>query len=268
MIDSCRPWKLEPGLVVAYSSPSVFRTSSMKSEPGFSTMRAETGAAAPPPSLDSSAAFGTRTPGRGAGDCALAGAGAASAAAPAAAPPRKRRRLTRSLLGFAIGRPSWTRASIRGTSLPLSGAASPAMWFPQELRAERVRRRLAVALQRQLRQFTPIGRPFDDQRNPTLVADVGALEESLVPERRRRVRGRQFEEESQMALVRLDHAERLAAGLEGRMAPAGRLQRARQAQADPPQPRQQLRLRRFRCDFRSTRAFQLAEESTRRALVP
>src|SRR6188474_2697295 len=36
MKDSCRARKLEPGFAAQYSMSSVFRTSTMKSEPGFS----------------------------------------------------------------------------------------------------------------------------------------------------------------------------------------------------------------------------------------
>src|SRR5262245_29076080 len=95
MMDSCNPWKLEPGSVVMYSRFKVFSTSTMKSEPGRSTILASS-AGGGPTSAASCAREGTTAAGRaGAASCAVAaGVFATSAAAPAAAPFRKPRRFT------------------------------------------------------------------------------------------------------------------------------------------------------------------------------
>src|SRR5438045_3225833 len=91
MSDSCRPWKLEPGLVVRYSMPSVFKTSTMKSPAGCSMIRDET-CAGGAISAAAAAEGGISVPGRG----------ATNAAAPAAALFRNPRRFTEPCLDFAI----------------------------------------------------------------------------------------------------------------------------------------------------------------------
>src|SRR6266576_3583479 len=110
MNDSCSERKLEPGLAATYSKPSDLSTSTMKSEPGFSTVNTspgETGSVSAAnwaadgdgavPRWGSAAARDTCC-----GSCApRTGTGPTIAAAPAAAlaaaPFRKPRRLTRSL---------------------------------------------------------------------------------------------------------------------------------------------------------------------------
>src|SRR5437899_12989601 len=99
MMDSWSPWKLDPGFVVMYSKLSVFKTSIMKSEPGFSTMRSTR--RGDPVSPASCASFGTTADGRaGVTSCAFAAGVPISAAALAAAPFRKPRRLTEPFLDF------------------------------------------------------------------------------------------------------------------------------------------------------------------------
>src|SRR5205823_1406344 len=104
-MDSWRPWKLDPGFVVMYSKLSVFKTSIMKSEPGFSTMRSTRDGA--PVSTASCESFGTTAEGRGGAvgvDCWAFAAGVATrAAALAAAPFRKPRRLTEPFPDFMNG---------------------------------------------------------------------------------------------------------------------------------------------------------------------
>src|SRR2546422_547947 len=104
MIDSWRPWKLDPGFVVMYSKLRLLMTSIMKSDPGFSTMRS-TCARGAPVSAANWAAFGTTAAGRAGGACcALAAVVVTNApAAPAAAPLRKPRRLTEPFLDFMDG---------------------------------------------------------------------------------------------------------------------------------------------------------------------
>src|SRR2546423_290408 len=114
MNDSCSERKLEPGLAATYSKPSDLSTSTMKSDPGFSTVSTST-ASTPgetgPVSAANCAADGdgavprwgsTAARGPCCGSCApRTGTGPTIAAAPAAAlaaaPFRKPRRLTRSL---------------------------------------------------------------------------------------------------------------------------------------------------------------------------
>src|SRR5580765_4354782 len=115
MNDSCSDRKLEPGLAATYSKPSDFSTSTMKSEPGFSTVRlsAATSVDTGPVSAASWAAVGEgAAPRRGSAEargtcCCCAscapstGTGPTIAAAPAAAlaaaPFKKPRRPKRSL---------------------------------------------------------------------------------------------------------------------------------------------------------------------------
>src|SRR5262245_52889104 len=99
MNDSCKPRKLDAGFATMCSKPSVFSTSTMKSEPGFSTVIALLSAASGALSAASACAACDGDNGFGAGggasavDCATAGtAGAASAAA--AAPRKNLRRST------------------------------------------------------------------------------------------------------------------------------------------------------------------------------
>src|SRR4249920_2418096 len=92
-----------------YSKPSDLKTSTMKSEPGFSTVRsAGVSAASGSVSADSAAAEGEGAFPRGGGadaTCAALDAGVTSAAAPAAAltaaPLRNRRQSSGFLVDFA-----------------------------------------------------------------------------------------------------------------------------------------------------------------------
>src|SRR6185503_7909100 len=99
MNDSCKPRKLDAGFATTCSKPSVFSTSTMKSEPGFSTVNESPSATSGAVSAASACAAcdgdkGAAGDGASAVDCAAAGtAGAASAAA--AAPRKNLRRSTR-----------------------------------------------------------------------------------------------------------------------------------------------------------------------------
>src|SRR5262245_34720622 len=98
MNDSCSPRKLDAGFAMTYSNPSVFSTSTMKSEPGFSTVSESASAASG--ALSAASACEACDGDNGAvafeplaGGCAAAGsAGAAKAAT--AAPRRNLRRST------------------------------------------------------------------------------------------------------------------------------------------------------------------------------
>src|SRR5262245_56580969 len=87
-IDSCSPRKLEPGFAAMYSKSSDLNTSTMKSDPGFSTVRsAGVSGASGSVSADSAAAEGAGAfPREGGADatCATPAAGVTSVAAPAA----------------------------------------------------------------------------------------------------------------------------------------------------------------------------------------
>src|ERR1700687_4323050 len=99
MIDSCNPSKLEPGFAATYSNPSVLITSTMKSDAGCSTRRADARVgggvvsaaswalpgAAGAERLDAGSWFSTEATGA---------AFATRPAAPTAAPFRNRRRPT------------------------------------------------------------------------------------------------------------------------------------------------------------------------------
>src|SRR5712692_3559578 len=103
MIDSCNPSKLDPGLAATYSMPRLLITSTMKSDAGFSTRRADALRGGGSVSARSCAAPGAAgVAGRAAaGSCAAPAIGAllaTSAAALTAAPFRKRRRPTDDLL--------------------------------------------------------------------------------------------------------------------------------------------------------------------------
>src|SRR5580704_1603147 len=106
MSDSCSDSKVDPGLAVRYSILSVLRTSTMKSEPGFSMMRALAAGRAAPVSratADPLGACAVALPPRPAGCWALVSSGlAAKAAAPTAAPFRKPRRPTERFVDFAM----------------------------------------------------------------------------------------------------------------------------------------------------------------------
>src|SRR5436190_9101536 len=113
MNDSCSERKLDPGLAATYSKPRDLSTSTMKSEPGFSTVRLSTTTSADTGSVSAAnwAAVGEGAlPRRGSaaargtccGSCApTTGTGPTIAAAPAAALAaahlRKPRRPKRSL---------------------------------------------------------------------------------------------------------------------------------------------------------------------------
>src|SRR5215471_8720299 len=106
MIDSCSERKLDPGLAAMYSKPRNLRTSTMKSDPGWSAVITSTDPEMGPVSAARAAAFGTATP-RVCACWALARRGFATrAAAPAAALFRKLRRPAGLALDFAISAPS------------------------------------------------------------------------------------------------------------------------------------------------------------------
>src|SRR5450830_1698500 len=88
MNDSCSERKLEPGLAAMYSKPSDLTTSTMKSDPGFSTVRTSTSWDSGSVSAANCLAEGDAAVPRGgvAGTCCAATTGPTSAAAPAAAP--------------------------------------------------------------------------------------------------------------------------------------------------------------------------------------
>src|SRR5450631_218917 len=102
MSDSCRARKLEPGLAQAYSKPSDFRTSTMKSEPGRSAVRTSTSVATGSVSLASAVAEGTPTLRRVSGACAFTEDWPTSAAALAAAAPFKKPRRPEGFFDFAM----------------------------------------------------------------------------------------------------------------------------------------------------------------------
>ena len=119
----------DSGAVAAnYSKPKVFSTSTMKSEPGFSTMRGTTLAGRRPVSAASVVAFGCAVALRGAVSCAIAaGCGAtttaALTAAPVAAPFKKPRRPKRPLGDCAISI-TFFRSGDRGVNSPIQGRGS------------------------------------------------------------------------------------------------------------------------------------------------
>src|ERR1700738_3385925 len=106
MSDSWSDSKVDPGLALRYSRLRVLKTSTMKSEPGFSMTRALPAGRAAPVSRATADPLGVcavALPPRPAGCWALASAGlAARAAAPTAAPFRKPRRPTERFVDFAI----------------------------------------------------------------------------------------------------------------------------------------------------------------------
>src|SRR5262245_56636908 len=99
MNDSCKPRKLDAGFATMCSKPSVFSTSTMKSEPGFATVIELLSAASEALSAASACAAcdgdnGALAPDPTAGSCPVTGStGAVNAAA--AAPRRNLRRSTR-----------------------------------------------------------------------------------------------------------------------------------------------------------------------------
>src|SRR5262245_19023834 len=109
MNDSCSPRKLEAGLAAAYSKSSVLKTSTMKSEPGLSTVITSADGVGSPSAAATALAASSGVSGSGSAAAADADAAdsaetgtagdrtsdAAPAAAPATAPFRKPRRLTR-----------------------------------------------------------------------------------------------------------------------------------------------------------------------------
>src|ERR1044072_5329667 len=102
MIDSCRPRNDDPGFAAAYSKPSDFSTSTMKSLPGRSTVYA---APAGGGSISDviCAGEGGGADGRDAAACCALTAGALTTSAAAdAAPFRNPRRLTVRPFGFAM----------------------------------------------------------------------------------------------------------------------------------------------------------------------
>src|SRR5215468_3358422 len=116
MIDSCSPSKLDPGFSATYSNPRLLMTSSMKSEPGRSTVRAVPGGCSV--SAASCAPDCVTRAGRSGGSCGAPATGAplaTSAAALTAAPLRKRRRPTGSSLPFAMMPPPNLRESLLPT---------------------------------------------------------------------------------------------------------------------------------------------------------
>src|ERR1700685_910896 len=103
MSDSWRLRKLLPGFAQRYSKFKVLRTSTMKSEPGRSTVTTSTPVGASGSAFKSGGAPAVRS---GSGDAAFAAAGwTTSAAVPAAAARRKSRRFTETFLGFRTGAP-------------------------------------------------------------------------------------------------------------------------------------------------------------------
>src|SRR5208282_5460374 len=104
MSDSWRLRNELPGLAQRYSKSSVLRTSTMKSEPGRSTVRTS--------ALDGASAAGAFSRGGaaelrcGSGEAGLAVAGlTTSAAVPAAAARKKSRRFTESFIGLRTAAP-------------------------------------------------------------------------------------------------------------------------------------------------------------------
>src|ERR1700719_4704219 len=102
--DSCKPSNVEPGLEAQYSILSDLSTSTMKSEPGCSTIReSESSPTGAPVSVAKVVALGVALPLRGRACWACTAAGfTASAAAPAAAPFKKPRRPTEVLSDLLI----------------------------------------------------------------------------------------------------------------------------------------------------------------------
>src|SRR6516162_1290651 len=113
MIDSCRARKLEAGIAAMYSKPRNFRTSTMKSAPGWSSVKTSTSVEGGSVSAANSLAVGKAAEtARAVCVCAASPklGFVTRAAVLIAAPFKKPRRLTRFFLDFSIAMVSFISA--------------------------------------------------------------------------------------------------------------------------------------------------------------
>src|ERR1700733_15206749 len=105
MSDSWRLRKVLPGFAQRYSKFKVFKTSTMKSEPGRSTVTTSAALGASESGFSSGGGPAGRADGGDAAFTACAAGVATSAAVPAAAALRKSRRLTEFFFGLRTAHP-------------------------------------------------------------------------------------------------------------------------------------------------------------------
>src|SRR5215469_17125782 len=131
MIDSCSARKLEPGLAHTYSNPSDLRTSTIKSEPGWSAVSSST----PDGGSVSFVTTGALPRRVGEASCAFPDCVLAATVAPPAALFRKLRRFRESLRGLAITPPlQYGRNYITGGSLLSQNLLHQSHNKPQNIR--------------------------------------------------------------------------------------------------------------------------------------